>query len=100
MRQATITDKITALQKKITHLETSIIKIEKYITYMQLGEFGHDPAYFDTLNLIQGRKHVSFNWLQRKLDVGYARTQRILDRLEKEGKIAPKINGRKKRKVI
>lgn len=91
--------KIKLLEKRIDKLEKLVEKTNKYIIYMELRSSGIDPAYDDALNLIQDRNFITFHWLQSKLEIGYARTGQILDKLEKEGKIEPEVKGREKRKV-
>lgn len=92
--------KFKRLEERVSNLEKLVEKLNKYIIYMELRSSGIDPAYNDAVKLIVGRKHVTFHWLQSKLEIGYARTGQILDKLEKEGKIEPETKGREKRKVI
>lgn len=91
--------KIKLLEERVNKLEKLVEKTNKYIIYMELRSSGIDPAYDDALNLIQDRNFVTFHWLQSKLEIGYARTGHIIDKLEKEGKIEPEVKGREKRKV-
>lgn len=91
--------KINKLEKRVSTLEKIVEKLNKYILYMELRSSGIDPAYDDALKLIRGRDFVTYHWLQSKLEIGYARTGRIMDRLEEEGKIEPETKGREKRKI-
>ncbi len=91
--------KIKKLEERVDKLEKLVEKINKYIIYMELRSSGIDPAYDDALKLIKGRNFVTYHWLQSKLEIGYARTGRIMDRLEEEGNIESKIKGKEKRKV-
>lgn len=91
--------KIKDLEKRIVKLEKLVEKLNKYIIYMELRSSGIDPAYNDALKLIEGRDFVTYHWLQSKLEIGYARTGRIMDKLEEEGKIEPETKGREKRKI-
>ncbi|HPT66015.1 MAG TPA: DNA translocase FtsK [Candidatus Woesebacteria bacterium] len=91
--------KIKLLEERVGKLEKLVEKTNKYIIYMELRSSGIDPAYDDALKLIKDRDFVTFHWLQSKLDIGYARTGHIIDKLEKEGKIEPEVKNREKRKV-
>lgn len=91
--------KIKQLEERVDKLEKLVEKINKYIIYMELRSSDIDPAYDDALKLIKGRNFITYHWLQSKLEIGYARTGRIMDRLEEEGNIESKIKGKEKRKV-
>ncbi len=91
--------RLKQLEVRLDKLEKLVLKTNKYITYMELRSSGLDPAYDDALKLIKGKEFITYHWLQSKLDIGYARTQNVLDKLEEEGKIEHKIDNREKRKV-
>ncbi len=91
--------KIKLLEERVDKLEKLVEKTNKYIIYMELRSSNIDPAYDDALKLIKERKYITFNWLQSKLEIGYARTGRIMDKLEQEGKIEPGVKDREKQKV-
>jgi len=91
--------KIKEIEKRVGNLEKLVEKINKYIIYMEMRSSGIDPAYDDALKLIKDRDFITYHWLQSKLEIGYARTGRIMDKLEEEGKIEPETKGREKRKV-
>jgi len=91
--------KIKEIEKRVGNLEKLVEKINKYIIYMEMRSSGIDPAYDDALKLIKDRDFITYHWLQSKLDIGYARTGRIMDKLEEECKIEPETKGREKRKV-
>jgi len=59
-----------------------------------------DPSYFDAVEFIKGKPFITYNQLQRGLNIGYARTSRILELLEENHKIGKGIDGREKRKVL
>lgn len=93
-------NRIKKLEERIVKLEKLIAKTNKYILYMELRGSGIDPAYNDALDLIKCREYITYHWLQSRLEIGYIRAADIMDKLESEGKIGPKIKGREKRKVI
>jgi len=87
--------------EKIIELEKRITKIEKYLIYQAFGPpHGTDPAYYESLEFIKGKEYISFNQLQKFLEIGYARVGAILDLLEKNKKIGPKENRKERRKII
>lgn len=91
--------KLKQLEERINKLEKLVTKTNKYIIYMEVRGSGLDPAYNDALELIKGREYVTYHWIQTKLEIGYARALHIMNKLEDEGKIEPKLKGREKRKV-
>lgn len=87
-------------EDRLTILEKRIEKIEKYLHYLAVGKEGIDPAYYDAEKYIKGKKSVTFNQLQKFLEIGYARVGKILELLEKNKKIGPKESEREKRIVL
>ena len=59
-----------------------------------------DKEYFDAVDYINGKSYITYNQLQRGLNIGYARTSQIMELLEKNRKIGSKENDKEKRKVI
>ena len=59
-----------------------------------------DKVYFDAVDYINGKSYITYNQLQRGLNIGYARTSQIMELLEKNRKIGSKENDKEKRKVI
>jgi len=51
------------------------------------GKFDRDPLFVKATEIIKEFDQVSASLLQRKLSLGYARTERLLDQLEEEGLI-------------
>jgi len=58
-----------------------------------------DPSYFDAVEFIKGKPYITYNQLQKGLNIGYARTAHIMELLETNRKIGMKKEGREKRKV-
>jgi len=58
-----------------------------------------DPLYNDAKELVIQADKASASYLQRRLQIGYARAARLLDMLEEEGIIGPS-NGAKPRKIL
>jgi len=61
---------------------------------------GTDCAYYHVLNWLKGKDTITGDQIVKQFQVGYARAGRIIDTLEKEGYIAPKVGKSEKRKVI
>lgn len=62
-------------------------------------DIADDPSYFDAVDFIKGKSYITYNQLQKGLNIGYARTAHILELLETNHKIGVKKEGREKRKV-
>ncbi len=58
-----------------------------------------DPLYEDAKELVVQVGRASASYLQRRLQIGYARAARLLDMLEERGIIGP-IDGAKPRKIL
>ena len=58
-----------------------------------------DPLYEDAKELVIQAEKASASYLQRRLQIGYARAARLLDILEDQGVIGP-LDGAKPRKVL
>lgn len=58
-----------------------------------------DPCFDDAVKLIQECGKVSTSFIQRKLNIGYARTARILDQMEEGGIVGP-AKGDKPREIF
>lgn len=77
-------------------IQKLLIQVRSYF-YKQNTET--DPAYYDAEMFIQEKSTITYNQLQKGLNIGYARTARIMEMLESNHKIGPKENGREKREV-
>lgn len=71
----------------------------KIKTFFIKNDSNIDPAYFEALEFIKGKPFITYNQLQKGLNIGYARTSNILELLRSNKKIGPKENGTEKRKV-
>jgi len=58
-----------------------------------------DQAYFYAEDFIKGKSTITYNQLQKGLNIGYARTAHIMELLEKNNKISPKEDGKEKRRI-
>ena len=57
-----------------------------------------DPCFDDAVKLIQEYGKASSSFIQRKLNLGYARSARILDQMEQYGIVGP-AKGDKPREI-
>jgi len=78
-------------------IDKIFVYIKKYLRKEDNIEV--DQAYFYAENFIKGKSTITYNQLQKGLNIGYARTAHIMELLEKNNKIYPKENGREKRKI-
>lgn len=60
---------------------------------------GGDTKYIDAIRVAIEEKRVSTSLLQRKLEVGYSRAAKLIDRMEEEG-IVSKPDGAKPRNIL
>jgi len=72
----------------------------KIKTYFSHNDPDIDPAYCEAIGFIKGKSCITYSQLQKGLSIGYARTARILELLEKNKKIGPKVNDKEKRKIL
>ena len=63
------------------------------------GERGDDPKYADAVRVAIEEKRVSTSLLQRKLEIGYGRAAKIIDRMQAEGIVSPP-DGSKPRAIL
>ncbi|MBQ8440942.1 MAG: DNA translocase FtsK 4TM domain-containing protein [Clostridia bacterium] len=63
------------------------------------GEKGDDPKYADAVRVAVEEKRVSTSLLQRKLEIGYGRAAKIIDRMQAEGIVSPP-DGSKPRTIL
>jgi len=68
-------------------------------TLFGVGANVDDPLYEDAKELVVQAGKASASYLQRRLQIGYARAARLLDILEDQGVIGP-LDGAKPRKVL
>lgn len=82
-----------------------IAAIERAQQSEKTGEGGVDEEEFDELyeqarELVMESRQASISWLQRRLRVGYNRAARMIERMEREGLIAPAAEAGKPREVL
>ena len=56
--------------------------------------------YEQARELVMESRQASISWLQRRLRVGYNRAARMIERMEREGLIAPSAEAGKPREVL
>jgi len=69
------------------------------VTITANGNEPRDPLFEEAFNLIIQNDNASASFLQRKMNVGYARAARILDQLQLAGIIGP-ADGAKPREIL
>jgi S-DNA-T family DNA segregation ATPase FtsK/SpoIIIE len=60
----------------------------------------YDELYEQARELVIESRQASISWLQRRLRVGYNRAARMIERMEREGLIAPAAEAGKPREVL
>lgn len=65
-----------------------------------MEEDDHDEMYEQARELVMESHQASISWLQRRLRVGYNRAARMIERMEREGLIAPSAEAGKPREVL
>ena len=69
------------------------------VPVMPDGEKGDDPKYADAVRVAVEEKRISTSLLQRKLEVGYGRAAKLIDRMQAEGIVSPP-DGSKPRTIL
>ncbi len=65
-----------------------------------IDEIEYDELYEQARDLVMESRQASISWLQRRLRVGYNRAARMIERMEREGLIAPSAEAGKPREVL
>jgi DNA segregation ATPase FtsK/SpoIIIE, S-DNA-T family len=65
-----------------------------------MEEDDYDEMYEQARELVMESRQASISWLQRRLRVGYNRAARMIERMEREGLIAPAGEAGKPREVL
>jgi len=101
---------VEELNKEIVDLKIRLRRLEEYILnnfnfsdphdYFNVGEdvFENDDLE-EAVRLVAQHNTVSASFLQRKMEIGYARAARLLDLMEEKGIVGP-AEGAKPRKVL
>jgi len=63
------------------------------------GGNGDDDLYSRALAVVRRERKASTSLLQRKLNIGYGRAARLIDRMEEEGIVGPDRGAGKPREV-
>ncbi|MBE6554047.1 MAG: hypothetical protein E7666_06880 [Ruminococcaceae bacterium] len=63
------------------------------------GDKGDDPKYADAVRVAIEENRISTSLLQRKLEVGYSRAAKLIDRMQSEGIVSPP-DGSKPRSIL
>ena len=63
-------------------------------------EDDYDEMYEQARDLVMESRQASISWLQRRLRVGYNRAARMIERMEREGLVAPAAEAGKPREVL
>ena len=63
------------------------------------GDEDYDARYDEAVFLVTSSRRASTSWIQRQLRIGYNRSARIVELMEKEGVVGP-ANGVNKREVL
>lgn len=64
-----------------------------------VGGDSEDPKFWDAIELAIDAGKISTSLLQRRLEIGYGRAAKIIDRLEERGFVGP-ADGNKPRKIL
>ncbi len=85
---------------KIIGLEERVAILEKKVeTLLKLNIRRPDELFQEAKKIVVAAQSASAWLLQRKLSVGYARAEGLLDELESEGVIGPAV-GTEPRKIL
>ena len=63
------------------------------------GDKGSDSKYADAVRIAIEEKRISTSLLQRKLEIGYSRAAKLIDRMQSEGYVSPP-DGSKPRTIL
>ena len=66
---------------------------------MVLPEEGNDPMYDMAVRLVCETRMASVSMIQRRLQIGFNRASRLVERMEREGLVGA-ANGSKPREVL
>lgn len=93
-------DKLDLIIKELKELNKRISSLESELRMQQLPpDYSNDPIIIDAINFIRDKEKVSASDLQRKFDIGYARSARILDELIELGFVNESNDGKAKKSV-
>ena len=78
----------------------SAMETEEETALFEDGDLGSDDIYQRAVTVVKRERKASTSLLQRKLNLGYGRAARIIDRMEEEGIIGPDRGAGKPREVF
>lgn len=78
----------------------SAMETEEETALFEDGDLGSDDIYQRAVIVVKRERKASTSLLQRKLNLGYGRAARIIDRMEEEGIIGPDRGAGKPREVF
>lgn len=96
---------ITYLKAELINLKSRITRIENFLAsfnkaIFSLGDFSDpDELFIEAVQIANLHDRISVSVLQRHLDIGYARSSRILDQLVKRELVSSPDGTAKPRKV-
>lgn len=83
-----------------TELVTALEKARSDRSAQGDEEEEQDELYEQARELVMESRQASISWLQRRLRVGYNRAARMIERMEREGLVAPAAEAGKPREVL
>jgi S-DNA-T family DNA segregation ATPase FtsK/SpoIIIE len=83
-----------------TELVAALEKARSEKTAEGLEDDTYDEMYEQARALVMESRQASISWLQRRLRVGYNRAARMIERMEREGLVAPAAEAGKPREVL
>ena len=96
---------VTYLKAELINLKSRISRIENFLasfnkSLFSLGDFSDPDEFFmEAVQIAYLHDRISASVLQRHLNIGYARSSRILDQLEKRELVSSPDGTAKPRKV-
>jgi len=95
-------DKLDKIIKRLDVIEMRLSVIELTLKIINSPEMFEDDdiKYKKLLKLLKGVDKISTSFIQRKLAVGYARSAKLMDRLETDKIVEPGKRGLFTRKII
>lgn len=83
----------------ISRLPISVVKLQDTASSQRLSKSQLDPLFEKVARLVVNQQQGSTSLIQRKFEIGYNRTSRIIDQLEENGILGP-VQGTHPREVL
>jgi hypothetical protein len=92
---------VTSLKIRLRRLEEFLLNFPNIDDYLKSwdADLGDDELYTKAVKIVRQYDRVSVSLIQRRLSIGYARSARLIDMMEKKGIVGPS-KGAKPRKVL